>query len=47
MKNIKELAYFLIEQNTCPMTCLPDVTTDLELYLTLSVTTAERSFSKL
>lgn len=39
----------LVEENSCLVSCLPDLTTALQLYLTLPVTTAtaERSFSKL
>lgn len=48
-KSVKEIASLLIEENSCLSSCLPDLTTVLQLYLTLPVTvaTAERSFSKL
>lgn len=46
---IKQIASLLIEENSCLSSCLPDLTTALQLYLTLPVTVAkaERSFSKL
>lgn len=46
---IKQIASLLIEENICLSSCLPDLTTALQLYLTLPVTVAkaERSFSKL
>lgn len=48
-KSIREMMNLLVEENSCLMSCLPDLTTALQLYLTIPVTTAtaERSFSKL
>ncbi|XP_050523747.1 uncharacterized protein LOC126895659 [Daktulosphaira vitifoliae] len=49
MKDVKELAYFLIIQNASLSSSYPDVCTDLLMFLTVPVTTTkdERSFSKL
>lgn len=48
-RTIREMMNLLVEENSCLMSCLPDLTTALQLYLTIPVTTAtaERSFSKL
>lgn len=49
MVTIKDLANFLFVENNCLASSLPDLCTEVQLYLTLPVTyaTAERSFSNL
>jgi len=41
--------YLLVEENVCLISCLSDLTTAVQLHLTLPVTTAtaDRSFSKM
>lgn len=49
MKYVREVKSLLVEDNFCPVCCLSVLSTALQLYLTLPVTTAsaEKSISKL